>query len=88
MDTMDFSVPEEFRTFVQNRVAEGGFGSASDYLQQLIEADKIRQARSCLEAELLKGIESGPVEPMTEEDWQSIRDEVRNRIEARINKAV
>lgn len=84
MDTMDFSVPEQFRAFVQNRVEEGGFGSTTDYLQQLIESEM----RKWLEAEIAKGIDSGPAEPMTAEDWESIRAEVRGRIEARINKAV
>lgn len=88
MDTMDFSVPDEFRPFVQERVAAGGFSSMSEYLQQLIEADQKQQARTRLEAELLKGIESGPSEPMTAEDWDSIRAEVRGRVEARVNKAV
>jgi antitoxin ParD1/3/4 len=87
MDTMEFSVPEHFRVFVQSRVDEGGFGSTSDYLQQLISADQQRHARSRLEAELQKGIESGPAEPMTAADWESVRNEVRNRIEARINKS-
>ena len=54
MDTMDFSVPEQFRAFVQNRIVEGGFGSTADYLQQLIEQDRRQQARSRLETELLK----------------------------------
>ena len=86
MDTMDFSVPEHFRAFVQTRIQEGGFESASDYLQQLIEADEQRQSRNWLDAELQKGIESGPAEPMTADDWESLRNEVRDRIEARIDK--
>ncbi len=87
MDTMDFSVPEHFRVFVQTRVDEGGFGSTSDYLQQLIAADQQRHARNWLDSELQKGIESGPAEPMTAADWKSVRNEVRDRIEARINKS-
>jgi antitoxin ParD1/3/4 len=87
MDTMDFSVPDEFRPFVQKRVAEGGFGSTSDYLQQLIEADQKQQARARLEAELLKGIESGPAEPMTAEDWQALRNRVQDRIDAKSHSA-
>jgi antitoxin ParD1/3/4 len=87
MDTMEFSIPEHFRAFVQTRIREGGFESASEYLQRLIEADERRQARSWLDAELQKGIENGPAEPMTAEDWESLRNEVRNRIESRVNKS-
>lgn len=83
MDTMDFSVPEQYRDFVQARVAEGGYGTTNEYLQTLIEADRKRLAQAALDAELLKGIESGSAVPMTSDDWESIRSEVRNRIEAR-----
>jgi antitoxin ParD1/3/4 len=88
MDTMDFSVPEQFRAFVQSRVDEGGFGSTNDYIAQLVEEDRKRKTREWLEAEIAKGIDSGPPEPMTAEDWESIRNEVRGRIESRIKKAM
>jgi hypothetical protein len=33
-----------------------------------------------LEAEYLKGLESGPATLMTQQDWQEIREEVRRRV--------
>jgi len=32
-----------------------------------------------LEAEFLKGLDSGPATPMTQQDWRDIREEVRRR---------
>lgn len=87
MDTMDFSVPEQFRHFVQDRVEHGGFDSTSDYLVQLIAEDRKQHTREWLEAEIAKGIDSGPAEPMTAEDWESIRAEVRGRIEDKSKSA-
>jgi Arc/MetJ-type ribon-helix-helix transcriptional regulator len=86
VDTMDFSIPEQHRDFVQARIVEGGFGSAKQYLERLIEDDKRRHAPLDLDTELLRGLESGPSVPMTTEDWESIRAEVRDRIEAWIKR--
>jgi antitoxin ParD1/3/4 len=81
--TMTVAVPEALQEFVQARVAEGGYGSASEYIRELIRADQKQRARAVLEAEVLKGARSGPSVPMTDEDWEEIRDEVRQRFEAR-----
>jgi antitoxin ParD1/3/4 len=83
METMTIAVPETLQEFVQARVAERGYGSASDYIRDLIRADQKQQARAVLEAEVLKGARSGASVPMSDEDWQEIRNEVRQRFEAR-----
>jgi antitoxin ParD1/3/4 len=83
MDTIDFSVPEQYRDFVQARVAAGGFATATQYLQRLIEDDQRRQLQIDLDAALLQGVESGPAVPMVSDDWESIRAEVRSRFETR-----
>jgi antitoxin ParD1/3/4 len=83
MESLNVAVPETLQAFVQTRVAEGGYGSASEYIRDLIQADQKQQARSVLEAEVLKGARSGPSVPMTEEDWEEIRNEVRQHFEAK-----
>ncbi len=83
METMNIAVPEALHAFVETRVAEGGYGSASEYIRELIRADQTQQARAVLEAEVLKGGRSGPAVPMTDEDWAEIRGEVRRHFEAK-----
>ena len=83
MDTMNVGVPDSLKDFVHARVAEGGFSSASEYIHALIRADQKRQALAVVEAEVLRGVRSGPAVPMTAEDWESIREEVRQRHESR-----
>jgi antitoxin ParD1/3/4 len=83
METMNIAVPEGLQEFVQARVAQGGYGSVSEYVRELIRADQKQQAREVLEAEILKGGRSGQSMPMTAEDWDEIRNEVRQRFEAR-----
>jgi antitoxin ParD1/3/4 len=79
MDTMRISVPDHLKDFIAARVSEGGFNDSNEYVCALIQADQARRGRSTLEAEVLKGIESGLSVPMTDDDWTSIRHEVESR---------
>jgi len=49
MGTMNISLPDPLRDFVEERVAEGGYGTSSEYVRELIRRDKDRvQLRSML----------------------------------------
>ena len=65
MDTMNISLPDSLKEFVQVQVSEGGYSNASEYVGELISADQKQKAWAVLEAEVLKGIRSGKSEPMT-----------------------
>jgi antitoxin ParD1/3/4 len=82
MDLLHISMPENLKQFAVSQATAGGYGDVSEYVAALVRADQTKQAKALLEAELLKGIESGPSAPMTREDWDSIRNKVRERIEA------
>jgi antitoxin ParD1/3/4 len=88
METMNIAIPETLKAFVQRQVERRGYSSVSEYMRDLIRADQERQAAAALEAEILKGLESGPSTPMTPEDWQAIRHEVRRRYAARNARTV
>lgn len=79
METMNIALPEFMKQFVREQVAQGGYSSASEYLRALIRADQTEKAKVALEQEILKGLQSGRPTPMTREDWQAIREEVRTR---------
>ncbi len=79
MTTMDISLPDEMKAFIEARVAEDGFASASEYLRTLIRDAQKRKARKELEAKLLEGLQS-PVSEMTAEDWQSMRREALEQL--------
>jgi antitoxin ParD1/3/4 len=42
MATLNISLPDEMRAFVDGEVASGDYGTASAYVQQLIRRDKRR----------------------------------------------
>ena len=60
MSTMNVSLPDEMRTFVEAQVDEGRYGSSSEYVRALIRRD---QDRHQLRKLLLAGASSdaGPV---------------------------
>jgi antitoxin ParD1/3/4 len=80
--TMNISLPEALRAFVEERVAEGSYASASDYVRALIRDDRTRRAQAGLEAKLLEGLAS-PLEEATEEYWQRLEAEARAHIPRR-----
>jgi len=79
MDTMNIALPENMKQFVQEQVARGGYSSVSEYIRDLIRSDQKEKARAALEVEVLKGLQSGKSSAMTDDDWQEIRAEIRNR---------
>ncbi len=79
MTTLNISLPDTLGDFVQERVTRGDYDTASDYLRDLIHEDQRRKAQEKLDALLREGLESGPSTPMTAQDWDEIRLEVRRR---------
>ena len=75
MTTMNISVPDEMKAFVEARMAQEGYASASEYLRALIRDAQKRQARRELEAKLREALESGPTTPMSHKDWTALRAE-------------
>jgi antitoxin ParD1/3/4 len=79
MTTMNISVPDEMKEFVESQMAREGYASASEYLRALIREAQKRQAKQALEIKFREAFESGPATPMTEEDWQRLECNVWER---------
>ncbi len=86
MATMNISLPDPMREFVEKEVTEGGYTTTSEYFRDLVREAQKRKADARLEALLLEGLESGESAPMTRQDWEEIRNEVRVRAAARQQK--
>jgi antitoxin ParD1/3/4 len=74
MTTMNLSLPDEMIAFVEARVAQDGYASASEYLRALIREDQKRRAKRELEAKLLEGLQ-GPAIVLDQAEWDSIERE-------------
>lgn len=73
---MNISLPDGLQEVVLAQVAKGGYGSVSDYIGELVRAD---HAQTSLEAEVIKGLESGASTPLTADNWNDLRGRVPAR---------
>ena len=82
MQSMNISLPDPLKSFVDRQVETGRYSSVSEYVRELIGADERRKAEEALEAKLLEGLRSAERE-FSPEDWKAIRKEALSRVEAR-----
>ncbi len=82
MQSMNISLPDPLKQFVDGQIAQGRYSSASEYVRELIRADEKRKADEQLEAKLLEGLNSAESE-LTPADWKALRKEALTRLEAR-----
>lgn len=76
MSTMNISLPDDLRAFVDEQVAARGYASTSEYLRELIRKQKdIEQLRQ----KLLEGASSPVVGVMDEAWFESLRERARRR---------
>jgi antitoxin ParD1/3/4 len=75
MTSMNISLPEPLKLFVEEQVSSGGYSTASEYLRELIREAQRRKERQELEAKLLAGLQS-PTSEMTADDWTALRERI------------
>ena len=61
--TMNISLPNVMKTFVEDQVNTCGYGSVSEYVRELVKGDQKERAETKLEALLLEGLDSGDPRP-------------------------
>jgi antitoxin ParD1/3/4 len=57
MTSLNISLPDPLKSYVEERVATGDFGTPSEFIRNLIRQDK-EQRRARLEAELLDALQT------------------------------
>ena len=76
---MNISLPATLKSFVDEQVADRGFGTCSAYIRELIRYDRDRQHLRSL---LLKGGESAPSVTADEAYFETLHAGVRGRSKA------
>ena len=74
MSTMNISLPDSLKTFVDEQVSQRGYGTSSEYVRELIRKD---QARQHLRGLLLEGAASAPAGPADAAYFEGLRRRVR-----------
>jgi antitoxin ParD1/3/4 len=80
MSTMNISLSETMREFVNSLVEQGGYSTASEYVRELIRNDQKRKAQEKLESLLVEGLESGESISVTPEFWTNVRADLTGRL--------
>lgn len=79
MSTVNISLPEPMKDFVESQVTEGMYGSVSDYIRTLIREDQKRKAQEELENKLLAALDQGNLEEVTPEFFNQLRARITNK---------
>ena len=74
MSTMNISLPDALKAFVDERVAGGDYGTSSEYVRELIRRDQERQHLRQL---LLEGAASPATTPIDDAYFIDLRARVR-----------
>jgi antitoxin ParD1/3/4 len=79
MATMNISVTDRMRAWVENKVSEGEYATASDCLRDLMRERMDHEEKlAALKIEVRKGFESGT----SDESWEDLIAEMRRRAAA------
>jgi antitoxin ParD1/3/4 len=79
MQTMNISLPDPMKQYVEEQVSAGGYSSASEYVRELVRADQKRRAKEELEQILMNAMNSGDPIGITPE----VVEDVKRRLRAR-----
>ncbi|MEI7443431.1 MAG: type II toxin-antitoxin system ParD family antitoxin [Burkholderiales bacterium] len=74
MSTMNISLPESLKAFVDEQVEQRGFGTSSEYVRELIRRDQDRQH---LRGLLLAGAASAPTAAADADHLERLRARAR-----------
>ena len=79
MATLNISIPDHMREWINSQTQNGKYTSASDYLRDLVRSDQ--RAREELDNMLVKGLESGTAIEPNAEYWKDKKDALKSKIE-------
>jgi antitoxin ParD1/3/4 len=86
MQTMNISLPDPMKQYVEEQVIAGAYSSASEYVRELVRADQKRQASEILERTLIAAMNEGTPVEANDEWWATLREDFRKRSAARKTK--
>jgi antitoxin ParD1/3/4 len=83
MQTMNISLPDPMKQYVEEQVNKGSYSSASEYVRELVRADQKRRDKEQLEQRLIQSLNSGEPVDITPEMLEDVRKRLHSRGKAR-----
>ena len=72
MGTMNISLPDPMKSWVEDQTKSGRYANSSDYVRDLIRRDRARlEAVVAIQSEINKGLASGPAKPLDREGFKA-----------------
>lgn len=79
MATMNVSLPEPMKNWVENKVSNGQYANSSDYIRDLIRRDQnAHQQQQQLIQALIDGENSGESEKTLDSLWAEVKNKYTN----------
>jgi antitoxin ParD1/3/4 len=78
--TMNVSLPEAMKSFVEERLSNDGYGTISEYIRELIRADQKRREEEKLETLLMQRLQG---DSEFEFEIKDVREELAKRLKKR-----
>ncbi len=82
MQSMNVSLPESLKTFVDQQIASGHYSSVSEYVRALIREDEKHKAQMRLEGMLRDGLK-GPDIEVNQKFWDDLRKDINKKLAKR-----
>ncbi len=79
MESMNISLPESLKTFVDQQIESGHYSSVSEYVRELIREDEKRKTQVKLEGLLMDGL-TGPAREMTAKHWDALKKTIDEKL--------
>jgi antitoxin ParD1/3/4 len=83
MQTMNISLPDPMKQYVEEQVNRGSYSSASEYVRELVRADQKRRNKDALELRLIDSLNSGEGVEITPGMLNDVRRRLRIRAKSR-----
>lgn len=74
MRTMNISLSDSLKSFVDRQVSDGGYGTSSEYIRELIRRDR---DRGQLRGLITEGAASKPTEPVHDGYFENLRNALK-----------
>ena len=81
MTTLNISLPDTMKAYIDSQVIDRGYSSSEEYLRDLVRLDQVHQAEQHLARLILDGLESGPAQLVDDNYWQQKRNALRERFQ-------
>lgn len=77
MTSLNITLPQELKVFIEDEAEESGYASASDYIRELIFEAERRKSAEAPEALLMEGLDTSQKARMSGAEWEAHKEQHR-----------